>query len=95
MNALKMKVFYKRRFVGDATPFVSDALAYTVFSYRIDVIDNGNIIKTVKKNGLTYHGGVAMNLQVMVASLRDKKYEIKFANARVNTVVKRIVAMPN
>ncbi|MFT5421433.1 MAG: hypothetical protein ACI9D5_002188 [Candidatus Endobugula sp.] len=36
-----------------------------------------------------------MNLQVMVASLRDKKYEIKFANARVNTVVKRIVAMPN
>jgi hypothetical protein len=90
MNELKITASYVRRFVGDATSFSSDSLAYPDFSYEIEVIDNGKVIKKVGAKGLVYKGGFAMNLQVMAASLRDKKYEVKFTDALANTIVKRV-----
>lgn len=94
MNELNISISYERRFVGDETPLKSDSLAYPIFAYKIEVIDAGEVIKTIERKNLTYSGGFGMNLRVMSASLRDKKHEIKFAEAIANTIVKQVSQLP-
>ncbi|WP_428634010.1 hypothetical protein [Sedimenticola sp.] len=90
MNKLKINASYQRRFVGDETPAPSDALAYPHYSYKIDILDGTKNIVTVSKDNLTFKGGMMMNLQVIAASLRDKKYEVEFVEALAEGVVERI-----
>lgn len=89
-NSLLIQVNYERRFVGDKTPLPSDALGYPNFSYTITVLDNDKKISEIKKDKLTYQGGFSMNLQVMAAALRDKKYEVQFLEALANTIFEDI-----
>ena len=87
MNTLKINVIYKRRFVGDETPFPSDALGYPFVDYKIDVINDTKILTSMDNTDMTYKGGFAMNLQVIAATLRDKKYEVEFIQAVANKIV--------
>ncbi len=93
MNGLKISVTYQRHFVGDATPFPSDALAYPTFAYKVTVTDHDRVITTAEESDLSYRGGMAMNLKVMAGALRDKKYENEFVDALANTIVERIESL--
>ena len=86
MNTLVINVNYERRFVGDKTPMSSDSLAYPNYSYTIEVLNNNKSLGTIKKDNLTFKGGFSMNLQIIAASLKDKKYEIDFIEALSNAV---------
>lgn len=93
MNRLEVRASYIRTYVGDATPFSSDALRYPVCNYRIEVTDNSTVLRVVDRRNLTYKGGFIMNLQGLSASLRDKKYELQFIEAYANTVIESIEAL--
>jgi len=94
-NSLDINITYKRHFVGDGTPFPSDALAYPKFDLKIKLSDGNKELKTIEKNGITYKGGFVMNLAVIGATLRDKSHEIKFIDALAETVVKDIESFMN
>jgi len=93
MNKLEIRASYIRTYVGDATPFSSDALRYPVCNYRIEITDNSTVLRVVDRRNLTYQGGFIMNLQGISASLRDKQYELKFIEAYANTVIESIEAL--
>jgi len=90
MNALSINANYQRAHVGEATPFPSDSLAYPGFAYDVNILDKNKVLGTISKHSLTYKGGFLMNLQVIAASLRDKKYEIDFINSLANSIVEDI-----
>lgn len=90
MNKLEIRASYIRTYVGDGTPFPSDALRYPVCNYRIEISDNSNILRVVDRRNLTYNGGFFMNLQGLSTGLRDKKYELEFIEAFANTIVESI-----
>lgn len=93
MNTLKINVVYKRHFVGDKTPFPSDSLAYPFVDYKIDILSNTNPLTTIQRYDLTYNGGFAMNLKVIAARLKDKKYELEFLQATANKIVDEIESL--
>ncbi|MBN1839440.1 MAG: hypothetical protein JW802_05290 [Campylobacterales bacterium] len=90
MNQLIIDATYERVYVGDATPLPSDALRYPGYSYKLEVSDGTKVLKTIDRKGLTYKGGFAMNLQIIGATLRDKKYELEFLEAFAQTIVNSI-----
>ena len=89
-DVINLKANYSRRHPGDETPFPSDALAYPIYSYNINITRSGKSLETISRDRLTYQGGFAMNLEVIATTLRDKKYEIEFIEAFVNGIVKEI-----
>jgi hypothetical protein len=90
MNYLAIDATYYRTYVGDMTPFPSDALRYPEYSYKLEVTDGAKILKTIDRKGLTYKGGFTMNLQIIGATLRDKKYELEFIEAFAQAIVESI-----
>ena len=89
-DVLNITANYTRRNVGDATPFPSDALGYPDYSYSVDFMRDGKSLGKISEDKLQFKGGFAMNLQVMAATLRDKKYEIEFVEAFVNRIIEDI-----
>ncbi len=92
MDEIEINIGYIRRFVGDETPIPSDSLAYPTFNYDVKLSSSSNSTSTslIEKKNLVYNGGIAMNMQTMVGGLRDKSYEIKFAQAVANSIAKDI-----
>jgi hypothetical protein len=91
MNVLKIGTEYTRRFVGDESPIKSDALGYPFYAYKIEALDkNGTTLRNIERRNLQFKGGFTMNLQIIAASLRDKKYEVEFIDAFANTIVQSI-----
>ncbi len=90
MNEVNVTVSYVRRFTGDENSFASDSLAYPEFSYVIEALDSGKVVVRIEKEDLVYKGGDTISRKVIEGSLRDKKYEVDFAEAVANTVVKSI-----
>jgi len=90
MNQLTINATYERVYVGDGTPLPSDALRYPGYSYKLQVSDDTRVLKTIDRKGLTYKGGFAMNLQIIGATLRDKKYELEFIEAFAQTIVSSV-----
>lgn len=93
MNYLTIDATYHRTYVGDMTPFPSDALRYPEYSYKLEVADGDKILKTIDRKGLTYKGGFTMNLQIIGATLRDKKYELEFIEAFAQAIVENITKL--
>ncbi|MCW8838770.1 MAG: hypothetical protein OQK11_08725 [Thiovulaceae bacterium] len=91
MNEINIKVNYQRKYVGEDTPFPSDSLAYPVFSYNITVLDGTKELTEINKNDMQYRGSFTMNLKVMAAQLKEKKYEIDFIKALSNSIAKDII----
>ncbi len=92
-NKLIIKAFYYRRFVGDQTPFPSDSLAYPNYDYEIEVVNKEKKIEEIKRENLAFKGGFAYNLKVIAGTLRDKKYEIDFAQALANKIFEEIKSL--
>jgi hypothetical protein len=89
-NSLNIDIKYKRNFVGDATPFPSDSLAYPHFDYQIKVLDNAKEITNISKIDLAFSGGLLMNLEVIAGSLREKSDEVIFIDTLAETIVNAI-----
>ncbi|MBL4831137.1 MAG: hypothetical protein JKY55_14780 [Aliivibrio sp.] len=90
VNKIDISATYLRRFAGDQTPFPSDSLAYPNYDFTLNVHDDTQSLKTVKKSNLTYRGGFGMNLKVMGGALRSKEDEIPFIEALANTIANEI-----
>lgn len=90
MNSLEIRIIYHRTFVGGATPFSLDSLAYPIFDYVINVKDGDKLLRTISRKNLIFTGGLAMDLKAVAGLLRDKSDEIVFMEALSRTVVKSI-----
>lgn len=90
MNTIMINANYIRRFVGDKMPISSDSLAYPNYSYTIEVFRGSESLVLIKKEDLVYKGGFVMNLQIIAATLRDKKYELDFIEALAHTIFRDI-----
>jgi hypothetical protein len=93
MNTLKIDVVYKRRYVGDETPFPSDSLGYPFIDYKINVINGTKLLTEINQEDMSYKGGFTMNMQVMAGTLRDKKYELEFIQAVANKIIDDITKL--
>ena len=91
VNEINIQVNYQRKYVGEDTPFHSNSLAYPVFSYHIAVLDGTKELTKIDKNDIQYSGSFAMNLKVIAAQLKEKKYEIDFIKALSDSIVKDII----
>jgi hypothetical protein len=90
MNVVKIHADYMRTYVGDGSPASTDSLRYPEFGYKIEVSNDSSILRNVEKNGLSFQGGMVMNLQIIGATLRSKEHEVKFINSLANGIVKSI-----
>ena len=90
---IEVEIEYFRRFIGGGTKIASDSLAYPNFSFKINLHKDQKVKTIAARDRLTYNGGFVMNLQVISGTLRDKSYEIDFAEAISNTVVNEIEEM--
>ncbi|WP_026803462.1 hypothetical protein [Aliarcobacter lanthieri] len=91
VDLLDINIDYVRRYVGDETPLKSDSLGYPNYNYSVIVKNNiGKELLRKDRNNLMFKGGFAMNIQVVTATLRDKKYEIQFIEALSNSIVNEI-----
>lgn len=89
-NSLDIKIKYQKRFMGDETPFPSDALAYPNFSYDIDIKKRDNVLTTISRSNLTCQGSLEMNFKMMANQLKEKSYETQFIGVVVRAISKNI-----
>lgn len=91
MNKLQISTWYSRRFVGDETPWPSDSLRPPTLHYKLEVVDEtGKVLRSVDSGILTLNGGMAFNLKIIAASLRDKQQEVEFIESFAKTIVDKI-----
>lgn len=89
-NSLDIRITYHRKFVGDATPFPSDSLAYPIVDFEIKLNDGEKVLKTISRKDLRVNGGFVMNLKVMGGTLREKSDEDYFIDVLSNTITEFI-----
>lgn len=90
MNSIDISLTYIRRFVGDETPFPSDALGFPNFNYSITIYDGERVLTIITRSNLIYKGGFSEGIKVMAAQLNEKSDELPFIEAASNTIINAI-----
>ncbi|WP_281530166.1 hypothetical protein [Campylobacter hominis] len=89
-DELKISVWHRRMFGGEATPFPSDRIGGIFVSYEIKIIRDGQILRDYALNESMYDPGFFGNLKTIVGQNKDDSYENSAIDAFVRDIVKTL-----
>ena len=92
-DELKIKITHRREFIGEATFAKSDRMGNIYFTYEVEVVRNGEVLRHYSSSELRFNPGVFGNLKGLVGQNNDDSLENKAISANVKEIVDTIKCM--
>ena len=89
-NVLKIKITHRRQFVGEATFAKTDRVGGIFFRLSIEVLKNGEILRSYHTNDLMYDPGFFGNLKTIAGQNTDDSLENGAIKAAVEEILEVI-----